>query len=261
MIKKLLILLFLCIPLLITAESLLEQGEGLLREQKYTEAEPLFLSTIGQDPSQGKAYIYLSFIYEMQGAREKALGMLKRGLDSAVTSKAQIYYNLGNLLFAEGRYEEAEEQYTQAIALDNRYAGAVLNRGNSRLHQMEFQDTLNDYILYLNLAPQSSQKGQIEQVIGLIREHLQQEEARKLAEEEARIKAEEEAKRLAEEKRKEEERLKQEEAERKRQEEERQQALLADILNSLQNAGENTEGLSAESEGLEEYEYDVDIED
>ncbi|WP_028973766.1 hypothetical protein [Spirochaeta cellobiosiphila] len=242
-------------------QNLVDSGEQALMEGNMEKAESLFLASLGQNPSQGKPYIYLGFIYEKSGARDKAVQILSRGLNQASSHLAQINYNLGNVQFAQAKYDDADKSYSEAIRINSSYAPAVLNRANSRLQLKEFQDCLNDYILYLNLKPDSSQKENIEKVIALLQQYMAEEEQRKLAEAEAKRIAEEEAKKQAEQKAKDEEQKRLEEEARQKEEAARQQALLDDILNSLQNAGDNTEGISAESEGLEDYDYDIDIED
>jgi hypothetical protein len=100
---------------------------------------------------------------------------------------------------------------------------AYLNRANSRLELEEFQDARQDYIDYLRLDPDSPQRANIEKIIALLGQAI-------------------------------------EEAERARQEElARQQALLNEVLDTLNNASEDTRNLSAGSEEIQEEYEEIDI--
>jgi DNA-binding protein H-NS len=105
---------------------------------------------------------------------------------------------------------------------------------------------VDDYQQYLRLDPQSYQKEQVEEIIALLRQFMDNEEemARQAAqrarmEEEARLSAEREA----------------------AEEAARQQALLDNILNSLDKVGNDSEIISAGDESLIFDEEESDISD
>ncbi len=103
------------------------------------------------------------------------------------------------------------------------YSNAMEANGSLQLES--YTGARADYIEYLRLAPATPQREAIEKLIALLGGMLDEAE-----------------------------RLKQEELA-------RQKALLNEVLNSLQNASEDTRNLSAGSEGIQEQYDEVDIED
>ena len=114
--------------------------------------------------------------------------------------------------------------YTKSIAQKDRFAEPYLNRANARLNLNNSQGALNDYVIYLKLKPQSSQRNEVEKMIELLRGFLGERDRK-------------ERDRLAKEK-----------------------ALMDDVLNALKNASEDAQNLSTGSEEiLVEKEEEVDI--
>lgn len=237
----------------LSALSFFEEGEKLFLENKPEEAAEMLEAAVGENPSLEKAYIYLSIIYESRGEHERAVSILEEGLPFADQYTAQFQFNLGNNLFAMGNFEQAENYYTQAIQNKTGYAEAYLNRANTRVQSLKYNEAVADYRLYLKLKPASRQRDNIEKVIDILTNRLAEAE---------RIKREEEIRKREEEERlQEEERRKREEEERRREEErKRQEALLQDVLKSLNEAQEGTTDLTADSEDIEEFDLDIELE-
>ncbi len=221
--KNLLIAILLAaFPLHLPASSF-QEGEKLLLDNKPREAEGRLSEALLQEPGNEKAYLYLGIVYEQLNDPQKAIQILRRGLAAAGQYRDLIYFNMGNNYFRQEEYNLAEEMYTRAAEANGRLASAWLNRANSRLRLANYPGAVDDYLRYLELEPQSSQRAQIERLIALLRGLLA-------------------------------------EGERKREEEiQRQKALLNEVLNSLRNASEDTRNLSAGSEQIEEKYDEVDI--
>ena len=141
------------------------------------------------------------------------------------THKDLLYYNIGNNFFIRKEYSAAEEMYTSALAANARLPEASLNRANSRLALKSYEPAIADYTLFLQLRPDDPQRPKIEELIRLLRGSL---------DEKARLAAEEAA---------------------------RQAALMNEVLNALNNAGEGTQNLSVESIQVKQDPQDVDIKD
>jgi tetratricopeptide (TPR) repeat protein len=151
--------------------------------------------------------------------------VLKRGLNVAITFKDLFYYNMGNDFFSRKEFASAEESYNNALAANHNLAEGYLNRANARLQLQNFGGALGDYTIFLQLAPQDPQRPSIEKLMALLRQAQDdQEKARQAA--------------LA-----------------------KQQALMNDVLNSLNNAGEDTKNLSVDSIKGRTDPVDVDIKD
>ncbi len=214
-------------------------------ENKPEQAASLLENALSQQPEKEKIYLYLGYIYEQLGRHEEAVDILRRGIQLQGDYLGEMYFNLANNLHALEEFEEAEQTYTRAAEVEDGFAQAYLNRANVRVSQDEYQGAVDDYTLYLNLEPASSQRNQIEQVIAILERKAEDKAIREAEEEQRRREAEE--RRRAEEER------------RRQEEEERRKALLDSVLNSLDTASEETESASGGSEDIQEEEEQVDI--
>ncbi len=219
------VIISLLLSLILTASSMLGEGEKLFLENKPREAEVILKEALLENPENEKIYLYLGIIYEQLGDLQKAIRILKRGLNVAKEYKHLFYLNLGNNLFGQEEYSLAEEMFAEAVNIDGKLESAYLNRANSRLKLEKMEGALADYIFYLRIAPNSPQREEIEKLIALLKGFLSEEESRN------------------------------------QEEIQRQKDLLKQVLNSLQNASEDTRNLSADSEQIEEEYDEIDIED
>lgn len=185
-----------------------------------------------EEPGNEKVYLYLAFSYEQMERYSRAVEILREGLNYAQFYKKDFYLNLGNNYYKMNQYTMAEEMFAQAVNTDPRFPDAYLNRANSRMKQEKYESALTDYRMYLNLNPESAQRENIQKIISLLGTRIAEAEERKA----------------------EEERRRQEEAE-------RQKALLDSVMQTLDTIGGGTQGLSADSEDIIEYEDTLDIMD
>jgi tetratricopeptide (TPR) repeat protein len=207
------------------ASEFFDKGEALFVQNKPQDARPLLESALNDDPSNEKAYLYLGIIYQQLGDPQKAIDILKRGLDIASAHKDLFYYNMGNDFFSRKEFAFAEEMYTSAITSNKNLSESYLNRANTRLQLQKYDGALGDYSLFLQLAPQDPQRPSIEKIMALLRQAQDDKEKARQAE-------------LA-----------------------KQQALMKDVLNSLNNAGDSTKNLSVESINGQNDPVNVDIKD
>ena len=203
----------------------LEQGEQFFLENKPQEALPHLEKALYEAPKNEQVYLYLGIVYEQLNNPDKAIQILKRGLGVAERYKDLFYYNLGNNLFRQQEFTLAEQMYSNALEVNGQLPEAYLNRANARLEIESYPAAREDYIAYLRLDPTTPQRENIEKIIALLGGIL-------------------------------------EEQERQRQEElARQKELLNEVLNTLQNASEDTRNLSAGSEEIQEEYEEIDIAD
>lgn len=251
--KKIAVLLvFLLLPAgALLSLSFFQQGEELFLNNKPAEALVMLEAALAQDDGSeaaknGKIYLYLGIIYEQLGDFEKAVQILRLGMEAAPDGKDKMAFNLGNNLMRLGDFEAAESAYSDLIKTSPAFADAYLNRANARIKLAKLKEAAEDYSRFLVLKPSTPQRANIEKVIGLIQQDLAEKERQKAEEE--RRKAEEEARRVAEEKRKAEE-------ERKRLEEEKrlaQEAEKARIEEEKRKAEEEARKAEEERLRLEE---------
>lgn len=231
--KKLLFLVLIVVSVYqLTAESMFEDAQNLLLENRLSDAAVLFEGVIDQDPANSAAYLYLGYIYEVKQDYNSAVTILSKGLTAGDIDKDKFYFNIANNYFKAGNFEEAADMYSKAVRSRTGFAEPYLNRANCRVNTGEYSLALRDYRLYLNMKPDDPQRSSIEKMISMIELTIVEEEKRR---------EDEEQRRLAE--------------------EARQKALLDSVLNSLSNAGSDTTNLSAESENIEDIELELDIED
>jgi tetratricopeptide (TPR) repeat protein len=205
--------------------SALQEGEKLFLENRPKEALPLLEQALYENPDNERIYLYLGIVYEQLSSPDKSIQVMRRGLSVARGVKDLLYFNIGNNLFRQKEYTLAEQMYSNALETNRVMEDAYLNRANARLQLESYPGARTDYIEYLRLAPATPQREAIEKIIALLGGMLDEAE-----------------------------RLKQEELA-------RQKALLNEVLNSLQNASEDTRNLSAGSEDIQEQYDEVDIED
>lgn len=215
----------LCAAAAFPASAFLEKGEAAFAANRPQEARPLLEGALNEDPANETLYLYLGIVYQQLGDREKAIATFKRGLAVPGTKKDLLYYNIGNNFFSRGEHTAAEDMYTSALAVNARLPEASLNRANARLVLKSYEGAIADYTLFLQLRPDDPQRPRIEEVIRLIRLSLD-DEAKKRADELAR-----------------------------------QAALMNEVMNALNNAGDGAKNLSVESIQVKQDTLDVDIKD
>ncbi|MDR1949922.1 MAG: tetratricopeptide repeat protein [Spirochaetaceae bacterium] len=213
------------------AQNLFTQGEDLFMLNKPAEALPFLEAAIAEDPENVRAFLYLGMIYLQLEKPDEAIAVYRSILPRAGEETARIAYNLGNAYFSKGNADSAELFYTQAIDANSAYSSAYLNRANTRIQTGALREALPDYERYLSLEPESPKRPRIEQLMAFIRAEFAAEERR-------RILAEAEAAAAAE----------------------RRQRLLEEVSASLQAAAEETQGLSAGTEDVLNYEGEFELE-
>jgi hypothetical protein len=75
------------------------------------------------------------------------------GCANITSSQAVEHYNKGVELSSEGKYDEAIAEYDKAIANDQNYANAYLNRGYCYLMKKQYPIAIADYSQAINLNP------------------------------------------------------------------------------------------------------------
>lgn len=246
---RLALLFVLLVPASLGASELFDEGAEALLYNRPREAVAIFEKVIEAEPVNGRAYLYLALGYEQLSMYERAITTLQRALNVPGIDRSAVRFNIGNNFLHLGDAESAFTAYTAAIDVNPAAVDPYLNRANLGVSLEQYEQAVADYETVLEIAPEHPQRPQIEQMLALLRDHIEQariaaeEEARRLAEEQ-RLREEEEARRLAEEQRE------REEAEARR------RALLSDVLSSIRDSAEETENLSAGSEDIDNYEDD-----
>ena len=226
------VLLFLLAVLPLNAEEPLELGRKAFLNNQPREAVSYLSNALEAGGGTKNDYNYLGIAYQQLEEYYKAVEVFQKGIERTVPPHSQLYFNMGNNYFAAGDLQGAERAYTQAIAQGSSPNQAYLNRANTRMKQEKYTDAVSDYRYYLLRVPDDPQRPVIEELISRVEAFQLSEAERKRMEEEQR-----------------------------RQEEERQRALLESVLKSLETTKGDTVNLEADSEDVEGFEMEFDIED
>ncbi|MDC7219538.1 MAG: tetratricopeptide repeat protein [Spirochaetales bacterium] len=224
-----------------------DDGVEAYRYSRFSEAESYLLAAKSEEPARDEIYVLLGTVYRNLNRNDEAEAVFKEGMALYGVNREILAYHLANLYYTLNRKEEALSYYTQIVQGSSEYkAGATLNRANCYLSLGDYPPAVSDYNSYLVLEPLTPQRGEIERMLALLNQKIASEEERiRMAEQQAAL---EEAKRL------ESERMAAEEAA-------RQQALLDEILASLEGVGEETQVIGAGTENIVIEEEESDIEE
>ena len=232
------------------AADFFERGERAFLQNNPEDAAALLEVAIQQQPARAQAYIYLGVAYIQLGYLERAAATLQRGISNAADRQDRLYHNLALVYQQLESFESALQAYGAAVQHNPGFSPAYLNRANLQVRQGAYQDALSDYRIYLNIAPDGPESGNVRRMIAALEDEIAdlraQEERERIAREEAERQAEldAEAQRIREE----EERLA---AERRRRE------LLGSVLESLEDIGQESDALGAESEEFEDFDFEI----
>ena len=160
-----------CIPNL-SPQTSFSQGEELFLQNKPQEALPYLEETVARDPAHMQAFLYLGIVYQQLDRLDDAITVYLRILPRAGAETARVSFNLGNVYFAKGDFEQARQYYTRTITADPSFASAYLNRANALVQSGQFEDALADYAAYLSMESDSSQLEEVTKIMTLIREEL-----------------------------------------------------------------------------------------
>ena len=222
----------LLLPVIIWGQDLFDQGEEAFLNND-PESALIYLEPLAeQGSSDNRVYMYLGIAMQQLGRYQGAVDIFKKGIEHGLPPFDSLYFNMGNNYFIQGQDDAAERAYSKAIEQNGQMAGAFLNRANTRIRSAKYINAVSDYQLYLKLDADSPQRDVIEALISKVQAYLAEEE---------RIRQEEEVRRAVE--------------------AERQRALLASVLSSLENAEDDTVNMRAESEDIESFDMELDIED
>ena len=145
----LLIFLFSSLPdVSICSAEDLENARELRLKGRYDEAEEVFESLIQQDSTNISAIIGLSRVEEERGEWKALTERLQRAVKRNAKS-AELSARLAEVLFAQGRYSEAETALNQALKLKPDQPLARLVQANLFTEKGELKEALQGYVWFV----------------------------------------------------------------------------------------------------------------
>jgi len=206
-------------------------GEELFLQNKPSDAIEHLEAAIREDPAHVQAFIYLGIAYQQLNRPTDAITVYLRILPRAGADAPKVAYNLANAYFSAGFIDEALTFYSQALKADPSLSSAYLNRANSLVRKGSKREAINDYQKYLELEPESVQKGEIERLINFILSEFAEEE-----------------------------RLKAQAEDNSRTEADRRQRFIEEVASSLQSLAEDSMIFSSWAPDIESFDEIEDIE-
>jgi tetratricopeptide (TPR) repeat protein len=101
-----------------------EMGHLYKARGEYKTAAAWYRQAIDAVPEEAGSYIYLGGVLAKSGRLREAEAAHRAAIRCQEGCQDEAYLNLGLVLRAQGRYEEAAECFERAIALDPKYAAA-----------------------------------------------------------------------------------------------------------------------------------------
>ena len=90
----------------------------------FATAETWFQQAIYEDNEEAASYIFLGAVQARQGKLREAEATHRRATQCSDGFVDEAYHNLGLVLRAQGRFEEARKCFLKAIEIDNEYEDA-----------------------------------------------------------------------------------------------------------------------------------------
>lgn len=152
-----------------------EEAVEAFQLNKPAEAIPLLEAFLGDekhDAYNPDVYVYLSAAYYQIEEYQKSIDVCELGLSKEGTNYKVLYFNEGNAAYALGQYMKAASLYEKSRGVDSQYAPATLNLANAFLRQDKIEEARDDYVLYLELKPDTPQRPEIERLIALLNEEI-----------------------------------------------------------------------------------------
>jgi aspartate beta-hydroxylase len=112
------------------AQQTLEEAMALHGENRLTEAEALYVTSLSHDPDNAAAMVYLGLLRLQQNKPEASAALLRRALELDPAS-AEAHTHLGAALHCLGSYDQALACHDRALALAPDYIEALRRRGDA----------------------------------------------------------------------------------------------------------------------------------
>ena len=135
------------------AASHLERGLALDQVGRLDDALSETERAAELDPTMVKAHINLITLYGRKGNFQKAEEHFHTAVKLNPNQFPDAYYNYGVLLVLEGKLDEAEKAFRQALELRPSYADARNNLGNLLERQGKFREAIAEYEKAIEIRP------------------------------------------------------------------------------------------------------------
>jgi len=149
---------------------LYNKAAGLVYQKQYKDAEDTINDILILDKEYTNAYILRAIIRQINNHIDPAIDDLQTAIK--LDKKNYIaHFNLGNLYFVKGDYENALAHYSSSITCNKSFPGAYLNRANTYMKLKRYDEALKDYRYFISVS--NNQKEKITKMIKILEESEQ----------------------------------------------------------------------------------------
>lgn len=99
----------------------IDKALQLLRQKSYSDCIGLLQQGLVESPKNADLYLYLAYVYAVQGNVDDCIDILESAVDIAPGS-AKVHYNLGVAYQKRHNITEAKDEFLKALGLDAGYA-------------------------------------------------------------------------------------------------------------------------------------------
>jgi protein O-GlcNAc transferase len=147
-----------------TADDLIDSAFEHHQAGDLDKAEALYQKALSAEPDSLNGLQLLGLLIHQRGRTVEAITLLNQAIavlegraEAPAERHAALYNNMGNVLWAAGRGEEAVTNYRRGITLDPNLAELHANLGNVLLAQGDAASAIASYEAALKLGPLSAQ--------------------------------------------------------------------------------------------------------
>jgi tetratricopeptide (TPR) repeat protein len=130
-------------------------GDALLEMGQYDAAREAFAQMLKMKPGL-MSYNRMGFYYFVTGDVERGIALMKSAVEAAAKypeNKAWCLVELGNIYFKTGRWADADQAYTDAVATFPGSHAAYAALGSVRAAQGKYADAIEDYKHAQSITP------------------------------------------------------------------------------------------------------------
>jgi tetratricopeptide (TPR) repeat protein len=110
-----------------------KEGCGFYHKKKFSRAKSCFETALEYWPSDPQAWFALGNCHDELKSPARAEGCFRKSLEySGPSAKSDVYFNLGNSLFDQGKLEEAIICYLEVSGQSSAYQAAQKNLAQAK---------------------------------------------------------------------------------------------------------------------------------
>jgi tetratricopeptide (TPR) repeat protein len=123
-----------------------------MRQQRFSDAEPILQELVGQHPNDAGAHLQLGRLLAISGKNEAAIAEVETGL-RLDSSDVKAQRDLADLYFDSGKFEQAQKMYSSMLAASPNDADLHYSYGRSLLKQKKFAEAERELLQTVKLKP------------------------------------------------------------------------------------------------------------